>query len=610
VAAAGQSLTMKDFLALLRLALREKKLLILSFTCSLFVAFFTYVFVNLVQPIMDKLFKITQTGALPQKHRIMDQIFRLLHVSESDLVNFLPFLVLIVIFGKGLFTFLSNLFMKGAGHRVVRRLRNDLYQHLIYQSTGYFDRMTTGDLMSRLTNDVDKMHQAISGGLSDFIEELFILISLLVGVFVIDLRLALVSVVITPLGVIPLALFSRQLKKKSLLGQRKMSQIYILLHETISGNKIIKAFTSEGFEIKRFFQATASYFKTSMKLAWIGSLSSPFMEFIGGVVGAFILYVGTRRIAQGAISAGDFGAFIFAIFMMYTPINRLNRANNVIQQAVASYDRIQEVLNAAPQIQDSPAAYPLPPVRGRVRFENVSFCYDEARPTLTDISFEIRPNQTAAFVGLSGAGKTTIINLLSRFYEPTSGRITLDDIDVREVTLASLRAQLGLVTQETILFNDTVRANIAYGLDHAPEEKIIEAARAAEAHDFITALPQGYDTPIGEKGGLLSSGQRQRLAIARALLKNPPILILDEATSALDMESERLIQAALANVMKGRTTLVIAHRISTIRNADQIFVVDCGRIAEAGTHDDLYRQNGIYRKLYDLQFPEGEEALP
>ncbi|OGD18159.1 MAG: hypothetical protein A2W03_00275 [Candidatus Aminicenantes bacterium RBG_16_63_16] len=601
---------MKDLIALMRLAWQEKKLLVLSFVCSIFVALFTGVFVNLVQPILDNLFNPSRAAALPQKYRIMDTIFRLFHVSREGLLSFLPFLLLIVIFGKGLFTFLANFFMKGVGHRVVKRLRDDLYRHIIYQSPAYFDRVSTGDLMSRLTNDVDKMQQAIAGGLSDFVEEMFTLLALLVGVFIIDIRLAVVSFVITPLAVIPLVVFSRQLKKKSLTGQRKMSQIYRHLHETISGHKIIKAFTTEEFEIRKFAQSTASYFRTSLKLAWIGSLSSPFMEFIGGAVGAFILYVGTRRISMGAISPGDFGAFIFALFAMYTPLSRLNRANNVVQQAVACHQRIQEVLQAAPQIQDSPTAFPLPPVRGRVRFENVSFGYNESRPTLSGIDFEVNPNETAAFVGLSGAGKTTIINLLARFYEPSSGRITVDGIDVRDVTLASLRSQVGLVTQETILFDDTVRRNIAYGLDGQSEEKIIQAARAAKAHEFIQALPHGYDTMIGERGGLLSSGQRQRLAIARALLKNAPILILDEATSALDTESERLIQDALANAVKGRTTLIIAHRISTIRNADRIHVIDEGRIAESGTHDELYQLNGIYRKLYDLQFPEGEEALP
>ncbi|MGQ9671760.1 MAG: ABC transporter ATP-binding protein [Candidatus Aminicenantales bacterium] len=599
---------MKEILALFQLAFREKKLIILSFLASILVAFFTYVFVNLVQPIMDKLFTLS-AGVGPQKTRFMDLVFRYLGVSESQLVKLLPLLVLVVIFGKGLFTFLSSFFMKTVGHRVVKKLRDDLYRHLLYQSSNFYDQMPTGDLMSRLTNDVDKIHQAISGSMADFIEEIFILIALLLGVFVIDFRLALVSIVITPLAIIPLAAFSRQLKKKSLVGQKKMAQIYGLLHETITGHRIVKAFTSEEFEIKRFLRATASYLKTSIKLAWIGSLSSPFMEFIGGVVGAFILYVGSRRIAQGVISPGDFGAFVMAIFMMYTPINRLNRANNVIQQAVASHQRIRELLETSPQIQDLPSAYPLPPVKGEVRFEHVSFCYNESRPTLTDITFEIKAHERVAFVGLSGAGKTTIINLLSRFYDPTSGSISIDGINIRQVTLASLRAQIGLVTQDTILFNDTVRNNIAYGLGDVPEERIIAAAQAAKAHEFILALPHQYDTPIGEKGGLLSSGQRQRLAIARALLKNPPILILDEATSALDPESERLIQAALDNAMKDRTTLVIAHRISTIKNADKIFVIDNGRLAETGNHEELYAKNGIYRKLYDLQFPEEEIQL-
>lgn len=598
---------MKEIFALFKLTFQEKKLLILAFVSSVFVAFFTYVFVNMVQPIMDKLFQLT-SNAVPPKARFMDLVFRYLHISEDQLVKFLPLLVLFVILGKGFFTFLSSFFMKTVGHRVVKRLRDDLYRHLVYQSASFFDKEPTGDLIARLTNDVDKIHQAISGSMADFIEEIFILFALLIGVFIIDWRLAVVSIVITPLAVIPLVAFSRQVKKKSLVGQRKMSQIYSLLHETITGNRIVKAFTTEEFEIKKFLQATASYLKTSLKLAWIGSLSSPFMEFIGGMVGAFILYVGTRRIAQGAISPGDFGSFVIAIFMMYTPINRLNRANNVIQQAVASHERLQEVLDSSVQIQDSPTAYPLPPVKGRVKFEDVSFCYNETRPTLSDINFEVSPNETAAFVGLSGAGKTTIINLLSRFYDPTSGRITIDGIDIREVSLTSLRSQLGLVTQDTILFNDSVRNNIAYGLENITQERIIQAAKAAKAHEFIRELPQGYDTQIGEKGCLLSSGQRQRLAIARALLKNPPLLILDEATSALDTESERLIQMALANAMKDRTTLVIAHRISTIRNADKIFVVDNGRIAESGNHDELYKQNGIYRKLYDLQFPEEEEA--
>jgi subfamily B ATP-binding cassette protein MsbA len=598
---------MKQLIQLFKLAYQEKKWLILSFVCTLFVAGFTFVFMNLVQPIIDQMFVGAPAAGLPSKTRFMDFIFHSLRIPSGRLVSAIPWILVVVIFGKGLFDFLSSYFMKAVGHRVVKRMRDDLYGRVLYQSTDYFDHNPTGDLMSRLTNDVDKIQQSLSGSLGDFITELFTLLAMLVGIFVIDWHLALVSFIVAPLAAVPLAVFSRELKKKGLRNQVEMASIYNLLHETITGHKVVKAFTMEKYEQKRFAQATRRYFWTSLRLAWISSLSSPFMEFLGGVVGAFVLYVGSLRIRQGIISAGDFGAFVAAIFMMYMPIKRLSKANNSIQQAVACHERILEVLDAAPAIQDSPRAYPLPRVRGGVRFEGVSFSYNETRPALRDINFEVPACTTAALVGLSGAGKTTVINLLARFYDPGAGRITIDGIDIREVQLDSLRAQLGLVTQDIILFNDTIRRNIAYGLGDIPEERIVRAAQAAMAHDFIMALPSGYDNLIGERGGLLSSGQRQRIAIARALLKDPPILILDEATSALDSESERLIQEALANVMKDRTTLIIAHRLSTVRNADKIFVIDNGRIAESGTHEELCRLDGIYQHLYELQFPEEEE---
>jgi subfamily B ATP-binding cassette protein MsbA len=597
---------MKEIIQLVRLSFREKRLLVLSFASNLFVALFTYLFVNVVQPIIDKLFPLAP-GKVPAKTRLLDAVFNSLHVSDADLRWFLPLTVVFIIAGKGLFTYFSSFFMKSVGHRVVKRLRDDLYGRLVHQSAGFFDRITTGELMSRLTNDVDKIQQAVSGSLGDLVEELFILIALLVSVFVIDWHLALALFVVAPLAIVPLAAFSQQLKKKSLQGQARMARIYELLHETIAGHRIVKAFTTETFEIKRFAQATYSYFKTNIKLARIGSMASPFMEFIGGIAGAFILYFGTSRIAQGHISPGDFGAFVMAVFSMYMPIRRLSRANNQVQQGVASWERIEEILNAVPQIQDPLLAYPLPPVKGRVRFESVSFRYSQDRPVLEGVDFTIEPTETVALVGLSGAGKTTIVNLLTRFYDPTDGRVTIDGIDIREVTLASLRSRIGLVSQDIILFNDTVRNNIAYGLSDVAPERIEAAARAAEAHGFIAGLPKGYDTPVGERGGLFSTGQKQRLAIARALLKDPPILILDEATSALDSESESLIQKALANIRHSRTTIIIAHRLSTVRSADAILVIDKGRIVERGSHEELCRRDGLYRKLYDLQFPDDEE---
>jgi len=598
---------MKQVLQLLKLALREKRLVTLSFISTFFVAGFTYVFVNLIQPIIDEMFVRGAVSKTPNKARFMDLIFNALNINKSQMIKAIPWILIAVILGKGIFTFLSSYCMKAVGHRVVKGMRDGMFEHMLYQSTSYFDRTATGDLMSRLTNDVDKIQQVLSGSLGDFVEELFTLVALLIGVFVIDWRLALVSFVVAPLAALPLAAFSRRLKKQGLKNQREMGRIYNILHETITGHRVVKAFTMEKFELAKFVQATGAYLRTSLRLAWTSSLSSPFMEFLGGLVGAFILWVGAKRISQGVISPGDFGAFLMAIFMMFMPIKRLSKANNSIQQAVACLERIDEILDAVPVIQDSPGARPLPPITGRVRFEEVDFSYNESRPALHGVSFDIEPHSTVAFVGLSGAGKTTIINLLTRFYEPTAGRISIDGIDIRQVTIDSLRSQIGLVTQDIILFNDTISHNIAYGLEEVPSDRVIQAARAARAHDFIMALPRGYDTPIGEKGGLLSNGQRQRLAIARALLKDPPILILDEATSSLDYESERLIQAALNDVMKDRTTLVIAHRLSTVRNASRIFVIDNGRIVEQGTHDELCRSDGVYRKLYELQFPEDEE---
>ncbi|HEB36630.1 hypothetical protein LCGC14_1932520 [marine sediment metagenome] len=601
---------MKEILQLFKLTLGEKKRLSLAFLFSSFVAFFTYVFINLIQPIIDKMFLQRAGPAAGGKEGLIGFVFKKVRAAEEQFIWIIPLLLVIVIFGKGLFTFLSSFLMRSIGYKIGKKLRDDLFGHIIYQSSDFFDYKSTGDLMSRLTNDVDRIQVAVAGSMGDLIREMFILLALLVYIFITDWRLALISFVIAPVAVIPLALFSRQLKKKGLLCQEKMAQIYNLLHEAITGNKIVKAFTMEKFEIKKFSQATLNYFKTSLKLALTGSFTSPFMEFLGGVVAAFVLVLGATKIVQGHISPGDFVSFVVAIFYSYTPIKRLSRANNSIQQGVACYERIQEILNSKSQIVENPKAYPLPPVKGSVKFENVSFGYNEMVPVLQEVSFEVMPNETVALVGLSGAGKTTIINLLSRFYDSTSGKITIDGIDIREVSLPSLRSQIGLVTQELILFNDTVRNNIAYGLEDISLDEIKEVAKAAKAHDFIMKLPKEYETITGEKGTLLSSGQRQRLAIARALLKNPPILILDEATSALDSESERLIQIAMDNLMKNRTTFVIAHRLSTVRRVDKIFVLDNGGITEIGTHEELCRKDGVYKKLYDLQFLEKEEAVP
>ena len=377
---------MKDIFQLLKLTLQERKKLVLSLFFTLFVAFFTYVFVSMVQPIVDKLLKLGPEGPV-EKARFLDFIFR--YVREDQYAIVLPLLLVIVLFGKGIFTFLSSFFMKSIGLKVSKKLRDDISEHIMYQSTNYFDRMATGELMSRMTNDVDKVQEAVSGRMGDFIREAFVIFALLIAIFFIDWHLALVSFIITPLAVIPLAVFSRELKKKGRLNQIRMDDIYKILHETITGNKIVKAFTMEKFELKKVFQATRNYFGTSLKLAWIGSLSSPFMEFLGGLVGAFILFVGTTRITQGFISPGDFAQFVMAVFYMYTPIKKISNANVAIQQGVASYERINEILESKPQIVEHDRVCPLPPVKGHVKFEKVSFRYSDNIRVLHDLDFEV-----------------------------------------------------------------------------------------------------------------------------------------------------------------------------------------------------------------------------
>ncbi len=591
---------MKGIKKLFKLVIPYRLTLILSLIAMFMVAIFTFFFVNLVQPIMDRLFNLT-SQSIPQKTRIMDVIFNFLHITKEDLIVVLPIILVIVVLGKGLFSFLSTFGMKTIGHRIVKNLRDSLYHNIIYQSTKFFDNSSTGELISRVTNDTEKIHQAVSGSLPVLITETITLLVLFTGIFIIDWQLTLISLTIAPLAVIPLILFGRQQKRKGLEGQIKIAQITNSLFETITGNKIIKAFNMERFEIKEFVKKTYEHFKINLKLALIGSLSSPFMEFIGGLAAAFILVLGTGKISRGEISPGDFGSFIMAILMMYMPIRRLSRANNTIQQGLAGLERVQEILAIKPEVAESPKAYPLPPVRGEVEFKNVYFSYNQSYPVLRGINLKVFPGELVALVGLSGAGKTTLVSLIPRFYNVTSGKITIDNIDIREVTLSSLRTQISLVTQDTILFNDTVKNNISYGVGKVSMNEIIKASKAAMAHEFIEELPKGYDTCIGERGCLLSAGQRQRLAIARAILRNTPILILDEATSALDSESERLIRIALNNLIKNKTTFVIAHRLSTVKKATKIIVLDKGKIVETGTHEELIKKGGLYCHLYELQ---------
>jgi len=504
-------------------------------------------------------------------------------------------------------SFFSEYAFQKVGLSTVRDLRNDLYERLIYQSHRFFSERSTGEMVSRIVSDADQIQAAVSTRMGDLFQESLTLLGLIVYVFFTNLELALISMIGAPVLVIPVVYFGRRLRATTHRSQERMADLATVLEETIRGVRIVKAFTMERFEIRRFFEATRRHLGSNLKAQRIQALNSPVMALLSGCGMAALFLYAHRRIGAGTLTLGQFISFFAALLAMYQPIKKLNKVNLSVNAALVAAERVFRMLDIPNDIEDKPRAGSIAAVGSGIRYENVSFQY-QAEPVLRGVDLTIAPGEIVAIVGGSGAGKSTFVNLLPRFYDVNGGRITIDDRDIRDVTLSSLRGLMGLVTQEVVLFNDTVRNNIAYGRGDAEEARVIEAAKAANAHEFITALPNGYDTEIGESGVLLSGGQRQRLAIARALFKDPPILILDEATSALDTESERLVQGALERLMQGRTTLVIAHRLSTIRSADKIVVLDRGAIVESGPHEELLAKRGVYRKLYDLQF--ADDAVP
>jgi len=580
-----------------------KRFLLALFFLAL-VAFFTAFFAVIIQPIMDELF-IQSGGVLTGKNRLIrDLIIRWLGIREDQLVIVLPQLLFLSFLGQAIFSFLSLYMMKTLGLKIVRNIRDLLYRNLIHQSIDFLSRAKTGDLVSRISNDIEKIKFAVSETLAVYIRETLTFISLLVVIFYQDWKMASTSMILLPVAGLPLIYFGRRVKKRGIQSQQTIGELANFLTESVIGNKIVKAYNMEEYEIDKFRQLNQTHYRINAKIAMVYSLSAPVMDIIGGLVAAGLFTIGMHRIHQGTLSPGQFTSFLAALFLMYNPIKRLSQAHNDYQQGKAGYERVLQVITIANPIQDKTSASEIRDIRGEIEYRDVSFSYLPTQPVLKGINFSIRPNEMIALVGASGAGKSTMMNLLMRFYEPDSGQILIDGRSIDQFTLKSLRDQIGLVTQDVFLFNDTVQNNIAYGSKKYSFDDIQAAARIARAEEFIAAMPQQYQAIIGERGLLLSTGQRQRLSIARAILKKPPILIFDEATSSLDSESETLIQEAMAEVMRNRTTFVIAHRLSTIIQADRILVLEKGEIKESGSHRELIARKGLYHTLYNLQFPE------
>jgi ATP-binding cassette, subfamily B, bacterial MsbA len=507
-------------------------------------------------------------------------------------------------FVKGLGAYVSGYLMAQTGQLVVRDLRNTLFEHILCQSAAFFSRRSSGQLLSRVTNDVAQVQQVVSETVGDLLRESVALVFFVVLLFYYDARLALVCMTGAPLVIYPLVRLGQRVRRMTRRSQEQQEQLSHVTAEAFGAHRIVKAFGAERRESARFARASQQLYRVTMKVTSAVSALPPLMELVGGLALAGALWYFSHQISRGQMSTGEFTSFLATLFLMYAPIKRLSRVNANLQQAMAASARIFEMLDTHTEVEDRPGAQPIAPLARTIEFRDVSFHYSDRdrQKVLDEVSFTVQACQMVAIVGLSGAGKTTLVNLIPRFYDVTGGAILIDGVDIRDVTLKSLRDQIALVTQDTFLFDDTIANNIAYGVPNASPEAIERAAIAAHAHEFTVTLPRQYQTRIGERGQRLSGGQRQRIAIARAILKNSPILILDEATSSLDAESETLVQDALTRLLLNRTSFVIAHRLSTVRRADAIIVLEHGTVQEIGRHDELVaRPGGVYAKLYALQ---------
>jgi subfamily B ATP-binding cassette protein MsbA len=558
-----------------------------------------YLFPRFTTAIVCMVLFSATNGVLPfLVQHVFDDIFA---QKNLEALRFLPLLIVATFVFRGLMNFGHAYLIEYVGHRIVADLRNTLHRHLQTLSLAYFQRNPTGTLLSRVTNDTTMVREALTQATASIMRDATTLTALIIVAFVKDWFLALIAFVVFPITILPLMQLYKKVRGFSRKGQGSLGSLTALLQETIQGNRIVKAFGAEDYEQQRFAAENHRLFRHSLKAGRLRAFVPPMVELVaaGGI--AAVVWYGGHSVVTGERTQGEFIAFLTALLLLYEPFKHLTRTSAAIQNGLAAAERLFEVLDERSEISERPGARTLTGVRYGIRFEGVRFRYQEEW-VLNGIDLEIRAGEVVALVGPSGGGKSTLADLIPRFYDVQQGRITIDGIDVRDLTLASLRSQIAIVSQSTFLFNDTVRNNIAYGTLDMPFEEVVAAAQAAYAHDFIMALPYGYDTVIGELGSTLSGGQRQRLAIARALLKNAPLLILDEATSSLDNESERFVQAAIERLMMGRTVLVIAHRLSTIHHADRIAVLIDGKIVEQGQHAQLLAHNTQYRKLYDLQF--------
>lgn len=592
----------KDYRDLFGFARPHIKILGLGVLCMGISTLFDGVSMGMIVPFSDKILsnsKIVVPTRLPQiAESFIDKVNSM---SQLELLYGMAVFLVVLFLLKGIFTYLQSSFMSDVGQRVMRDIRSRLYEKFQSLDLEYFSRKRSGELISRITNDVNMIENAVSYGFTDLVYQTLQIVLFALIILVVYWRLAFVAILMVPFISVPILLVGKKLRKISRSAQEKMADINSLLYETISGVRIVRAFSAEKYEADKFRAHNQDFYKLNMKSIRRTLVLGPCTEFIGVLGGVFILlYIG-RQVIEGKLSFGVFGLFLGSVMMMIRPFKKLSSVNSIMQKAFAASTRIYEVLDTRPKIAQNPDCWDLVDIKDSVEMKDVWFKYEQA-DILRGVSLVCPRGGILAIVGPSGAGKSTMVDLIPRFYDPQKGALLIDGRDIREFNVASLRRQIAMVTQETILFNDSVRDNIAYGKRGADFGEIVDAAKKANAHDFIVHLPQGYDTFIGDRGVKLSGGERQRLAIARAILKNPPLLILDEATSQLDTQSERLVQEALNILMQGRTVFVIAHRLSTVKHATMIVVINEGEIVERGTHEELLKQGGLYHRLHQMQF--------